>query len=143
MMRLDPHERIKLATRTEAPVTPEVVKRFQNVNAIRLLHAAMGMSTEAGELLDNLKKHFFYGKPIDETNIKEEIGDMDWYISVACDVLQTTMQIIEVANIKKLAARYGEKFSEDRALLRNLEIEAGVLKEHLEHGNIQSQDQSK
>lgn len=143
--RIPAKERVKLATRTEAPVTPEMIARFANPKTLRLLHATMGMSTEiCGELMDNLKKHLFYGKSIDEVNFMEEMGDCDWYMNLACDALHTTMAIIEVANIKKLAKRYGAKFSEDAALLRNLGAELEVLqenlvpKEHQEHGNKQS-----
>lgn len=132
MDRLPASDRVKLATRTEAPVTAEMLARFQNPKAIRLLHAALGLATEtAGEMLDMLKKHFFYGKPLDELNFMEEMGDADWYLNLACDTLHTTMAVIEVANIKKLAKRYGEKFSEDAALLRNLGAELEVLKENL------------
>ena len=59
------------------------------------------------------------------------MGDADWYMNLACDVLHTTMQVIEQANIKKLAKRYGEKFSKDAALLRDLGAELDVLKENL------------
>jgi len=44
-----------------------------------LLHGAIGISGEAGELLDAVKKHVFYGKPLDVNNVKEEISDVLWY----------------------------------------------------------------
>ncbi len=55
--------------------------RSGQVDIIR--HAVIGMGTEAGELLDAYKKHFAYGLPLDITNVKEEIGDIFWYISLA------------------------------------------------------------
>lgn len=130
--RISASDRVALATRTEAPITPDVLARFQNVKALRLLHVGMGLCTEAaGEFMDMLKKHFFYGKPIDEVNAAEELGDLDWYMNLCCDVLHTTMAIIEVANIRKLATRYGDKFSEDKALLRNLSLELEGLQKDL------------
>jgi hypothetical protein len=39
-----------------------------------LLHGGMGVATEAGELLDVIKKHHAYGKEIDLVNLREEIG---------------------------------------------------------------------
>ncbi len=142
-------DRVKLATRTESPVNAEMIARFSNPKFIRLLHVGFGMATEAGEFLDQLKKHGFYGKELDEVNLMEELGDSDWYMNLCCDILNTTMQVIEEANIKKLAKRYGDKFSKDGALLRNLGAELMILEanlpksnpvppEHREHGNIQS-----
>jgi len=129
--RLDPKERIKLALRTEAPLSEELLERLRNPKLIRILHAAQGLATEAGEIMDAVKKHIFYGKPLDEVNLKEEMGDVDWYQSILCDALGTTMKEIEEANIKKLATRYGDKFSEDRAILRDLDRENVVLQQHL------------
>lgn len=130
--RISAETRVKLATRTEAPVTSEMIARFSSPKFIRLLHAGIGMATESGEFLDQLKKHGFYGKELDVINLMEELGDQDWYMNLCCDVLHTTMRVIEEANIKKLAARYGEKFSEDAALIRNLTLELDILKKDLE-----------
>lgn len=56
---------VQLCMRTDTPITPELLARFQNPQTIRLIHAAMGMMTETGEFMDILKRHLFYGKPID------------------------------------------------------------------------------
>ena len=48
----------------------------------RILHGAIGMMTEAGEILDIFKKHIFYGKPVDVVHLKEEIGDFFWYLAI-------------------------------------------------------------
>lgn len=125
--RLDPETRIRLASRTEAPVTEEMLARFQNKKTIRILHAVIGLATESGEMLDALKKHLFYGKPLDTVNLVEEMGDQDWYLNLLCSVLDTTMELVENVNIEKLSARYGDKFSEDMALIRNLKVERQLL----------------
>ena len=52
-----------------------------------LLHAAIGLSTEAGELLDALKKAACYGKKIDWDNVIEEVGDIQFYLQAALNVL--------------------------------------------------------
>lgn len=46
------------------------------------LHASMGLVTEIGELVDNLKRQVFYGTPENVVNFKEEIGDVLWYIAL-------------------------------------------------------------
>ncbi len=112
--------------KTEAPVTDSMKERFNERN-IRLLHGAMGMCTESAELLDALKKHIYYGKELDITNIFEEIGDELWYIALICNELGFKIEDIMETNIKKLAARYPEKFSEEKAINRNLDVERKIL----------------
>ncbi len=95
-----------------------------------VLHAVIGISTEAGELLDVVKKNMFYGKPIDYVNLDEEMGDVLWYIAVyhfarGRDIEATMVQVIE-----KLKVRFPDKFSDTRALERNLPAERQVLEAH-------------
>ena len=126
-MQITSENYVEHVTRTDTPITPELIERLQNPNTIRLLHAAMGMASEAGEMIDMLKKHLFYGTPIDWINAKEEIGDQSWYIGLAIDVMKTTMNEILTLNIEKLQIRYPEKFSEYCAINRNLEAERKLL----------------
>jgi len=44
------------------------------------LHMAVGISGEAGELLDAVKKAAIYRKPIDRENVIEEMGDLEFYM---------------------------------------------------------------
>lgn len=62
----------KQATRTES------LDLFKVDNA-RILHAAIGASTEVSELV--------LAEPGDITNVKEEMGDILWYIAIAADAL--------------------------------------------------------
>lgn len=95
----------------------------------RLLHAAMGLSTEASEFLDPIKKYLFYGKPLDITNLKEELGDMLWYMAIAMDALGTNFEIEMARVIFKLKTRYPDKFDSDKAINRNLDAERKALEE--------------
>ena len=92
-----------------------------------LLHAAIGIATESGELLDTIKKYMFYGKPLDITNIKEEVGDLLWYIALLCHSQGWSFEEIMFLNIEKLKARYPDKFEEDKAIHRNLPLERLIL----------------
>lgn len=118
---------IENVVKTESPTTPELVARLASPENVRLLHAAIGMCTEAGEFIDQLKKHIFYGKPLDKVNLKEEIGDLMFYIGVAMDVLETDFDTEQRKNIAKLKARYGEKFSSKAAIERDLGKERKIL----------------
>ena len=61
-------------------------------------------------------------------NLKEELGDALWYIAIICKELDIHISDIMMTNIEKLKARYGEKFSEEKALNRDLEVELEILK---------------
>lgn len=94
---------------------------------LNLLHCAIGASTEAGELLDAFKKHIYYKKELDVVNIGEEIADIQWYLFNLCRLLDLDMEQLLEANIAKLKARYGEKFSTEKAINRDLDTERNIL----------------
>jgi len=131
----------KSALRTNGPDYQGVIERLTSTKLVEynsgedteksldLLHASMGMVTEAGEFMDMMKKHLFYGKPQDTTNLKEEIGDILWYAAIALEALDTNFEEVMETNIAKLKARYPEKFTEDKALNRNLDTEREILED--------------
>lgn len=100
--------------------------RLANIGADNV-HMLFGMLTEIGELTDAFKKQMAYGKDIDWVNVKEEVGDLMWYIAGFCNINGFDLEEILETNVKKLQARYPEKFSEDRAISRDLEKERGIL----------------
>ncbi len=110
---------IKDAIRTESP------NYFQQDP--RVLHAAFGLVTEAGELLDALKKSTFYGRELDLTNVKEEAGDILWYLAILFDAIGTDFETEQDRVIAKLKARFPDKFTEKDAFERNLDTERQVL----------------
>jgi len=91
------------------------------------LHMAMGLSTECGEILDVFKKHIAYNKDIDYVNIKEELGDIMFYVVNMCNINEWDLRDIMETNINKLRARFPEKFTQENALNRDLETERKIL----------------
>jgi NTP pyrophosphatase (non-canonical NTP hydrolase) len=85
----------------------------------RLLTAAVGMSAEAGEFTEVVKKIIFQGKPVTEENLfhlKRELGDIMWYVSQACIGLDISIEEVIQMNFDKLSARYPEgAFSIERS----------------------------
>ncbi len=74
-----------------------------------LLTAALGLTAEAGEFTEVVKKIILQGKPYNEDNVfhmKRELGDICWYIAQACMALDTTFDEIIEMNVEKLQARY-------------------------------------
>ena len=88
-----------------------------------LITAAFGLTAEAGEFTEVVKKIILQGKPYNEENVfhmKRELGDICWYIAQACMALDTSFDEIMEMNVEKLKARYpGGEFdvhkSENRA----------------------------
>lgn len=94
-----------------ATLTPEMA---------HVLHMAIGISGEAGELLDAIKKAAIYCKPIDRENVIEELGDLEFYMEGLRQGFNITREEVLEANIYKLAmspkARYkGGKYSDAAA----------------------------
>jgi NTP pyrophosphatase (non-canonical NTP hydrolase) len=117
------------ALKTESINFYEIIKRLKEPRMLRILHTAMGICTEAGELLDAVKRHIFYGKELDEVNLKEEIGDLGWYEEVLMDVLGVVREGVQKVNAEKLAKRYKNGFSKEEAYDRDLVEERKVLEE--------------
>lgn len=117
------------ALRTLSSEYTSISSRVEEPYIIDLLHSSMGLATESGEFLDVLKKHIFYGKTIDEVNLKEELGDLMWYMAIAMNALGTNFEDEARRNIEKLRARYPEKFTESNAINRNIDLEYKILSE--------------
>lgn len=91
----------------------------QGCNVERLLTGACGLSAEAGEFMEIVKKIIFQGKPYDEANqfhMKRELGDVMWYFANACMALGLDPYDVLDENIRKLESRFpGGSFSIDRS----------------------------
>lgn len=84
-----------------------------------LVHATMGISGEAGELLDAVKKHWAYDKPLDIENVLEECGDLLFYIKATLFLFGLTITDAEAFNHTKLSKRYSSgSFSTTEAQAR-------------------------
>lgn len=115
-----------LSTKSDKFYAPILIETPADVDA---LHAAMGIATEAGEFLDPFKKAYFYGKPIDFTNLDEEVGDLLWYIAIYLNARSLSFENVMQRNINKLRTRYPEKFKAADAINRDLNAERAVLEQ--------------
>jgi NTP pyrophosphatase (non-canonical NTP hydrolase) len=96
----------------------EIVRQLTPHQA-HLLHMAVGVSGEAGELLDAVKKHCMYQKPIDLNHVKEEAGDILFYLTGLLNELDLSLEDCINANKEKLSRRYASgKYSNDQAIAR-------------------------
>ena len=84
----------------------------------RLITAALGLSAEAGEFGDLVKKCLFQGKELNKENRElmiKELGDVMWYLSQGCMALGVTIEEVLWANIDKLEKRYPNGFEVSRS----------------------------
>ena len=84
-----------------------------------ILHMAVGVSGEAGELLDAIKKHAVYQKQLDINNVIEEAGDILFYLTGLLNELGLTINDCMEANVAKLSKRYPQhQYSNAAAIAR-------------------------
>jgi NTP pyrophosphatase (non-canonical NTP hydrolase) len=95
--------------------------------AEKLLHGAIGLATETGELMQAVLAAKCEGKELDVVNVKEELGDLMWYLAIFLRELNLDLHDVMQVNIDKLKARYGDKFSEEKANNRDLNKERDIL----------------
>lgn len=108
----------------------EGVERTLSVKENKLnneLHMVLGMVTEASEIADVYKKLIAYDKPLDDVNLKEECGDLLFFLEGFFKFKGWTIQEVRTMNIEKLKTRYPEKYDNYDALNRNLTKERETL----------------
>lgn len=92
-----------------------------------LLHMALGVSSDSGELLDAVKKHAVHNKALDITNVIEELGDIEFFLEGLRSALGITRERVLTANMEKLLtgknARYASgAYSDAEAAARSDKI---------------------
>ena len=83
-----------------------------------ILHMTVGVAGEAGELLDCVKKHVIYRKPLDMDNLIEELGDLEFYMEGLRQTFDITREQCLDANKAKLYERYKGSYSNEAAIAR-------------------------
>ena len=101
-LNTDPH---KILAEKLAKPGEQIVSEMTPLKA-HLMHMAIGVSGEAGELLDAIKKHVMYGKELDVENVIEELGDIYFYMQGIMNGLGLERDQIIQHNIRKLSKRY-------------------------------------
>ena len=85
----------------------------KNVNVSLFMTGAVGLSCEANEILEIMKKIVFQGKPLHDEKVlfhlKRELGDLLWYYVNILRSLGLTLEEVMEENVTKLNARYPEK----------------------------------
>jgi NTP pyrophosphatase (non-canonical NTP hydrolase) len=101
-----------------------------------LLHMVLGMVTESGEIADLLKKHMVYARPLDKTKLKDELGDLLFYLCGALIDLGSSLDEIIAMNMAKLKARYPNGYSHQSANNRNPDVENEAQRQVMNEGGV-------
>ena len=99
-----------------------------------LLHMALGLVTEAAEVADLIKKHMAYDRPLDVEKLKDELGDVQFYLVGAIVELGSSLKEIMTMNKAKLEARYPDGYSHHNANNRDLGSEKVAIEKSLDKG---------
>jgi NTP pyrophosphatase (non-canonical NTP hydrolase) len=117
---IDGNKYIEFVRQTTSPASSKLsnllsrlteLEASTDANVPHLLTAALGMTAEAGEFTEVVKKIFLQGKSYNDESVfhmKRELGDICWYIAQACMALDTNFDEILQMNYEKLSARYPE-----------------------------------
>jgi NTP pyrophosphatase (non-canonical NTP hydrolase) len=119
MATIEPNKYIEFVRQTTSPASSNFAALLarlteletQDADVSRLMTAAFGMSAEAGEFTEIVKKVILQGKPYNDDNVehlKIELGDILWYAAQACMALDVSFEEVMERNYLKLSARYPE-----------------------------------
>ncbi len=93
-------------------LNPQIAKKDILVNAV------MGLSAEAGEATDLVKKHLFQGHDLKKDELMKELGDIAWYLAEAATAIDVSLDEVLSMNIEKLKERFPDGFDALRSMYR-------------------------
>ena len=82
------------------------------------LNGVMGICGEGGECLDLMKKHMFQGHELSPDKLKDELGDIMWYLAITAESIGVKLEDIAEFNVNKLRTRYPNGFSSSDSVAR-------------------------
>ena len=93
-------------------------------------HMGLGIVGEMGEIVDQLKKAYIYGKGIDQVNIVEEVGDVAWYVAGIVNLfpsLHSYLDSDELPNSINIERLHEAKSKVTRTILLNTLASASLV----------------
>lgn len=80
-----------------------------------LAHCALGLTAEAGEVADLVKKSQYASKPgLDQFKMQAELGDVLWYLTSIAGQYGWTLEEVAASNILKLENRHPNRYDFSR-----------------------------
>ena len=91
-------------------------------NKEEIMHWAIGLGEEAGEVL-SVVKHKYYGNQYDVEELVGELGDVLWHVSALCAASGISMQDVAEYNIAKLQHRYPDGYFDNQRSIERYNLE--------------------
>lgn len=88
----------------------ELGRRTRNNEDDALVNATLGLTGEAGEVAEHVKKAIFHGRGIDRDHMRDELGDVLFYLAWLADVVDLSLDDVMNRNVEKLRERYPDGF---------------------------------
>lgn len=96
----------------------KLAMRTANPECKTLSNVGLGLAGEAGEVADLIKKHLHHGHELNKFRVAKELGDVTWYIALACEVIGISFESVMQLNIDKLKMRYPNGFNCEESINR-------------------------
>lgn len=112
-MNLAEYQNLALRTKVEYSKTEDQV-----------LEGIFGLIGEVGEFTDHLKKHIFQKHDLNIEYLKEELGDILWYINLLCDATGVELK-------KRNISFYEDKLQQMKISLLRIDQAKGYISGHL------------
>jgi NTP pyrophosphatase (non-canonical NTP hydrolase) len=142
---VDPDTYQRLAARTECdqekvarrmagpyPADPESLG-VSTLLPVRVNHGVLGLAGEVGELAAAVERWLYYGHELDVVNVAEEVGDCLWYLAELCNAVGFSLSSVMEANIRKLRARYPDRYTDAQTADRDPVAERRALSQAADH----------
>lgn len=94
-------------------------------DSVLLVHAILGIRTEADELLRLLYEKLT-GVPVTNAELADEAGDLGWYLQLLANAIGKTSTEVVAGNVAKLLVRFPNGYESDRAINPNKAAEAAA-----------------
>lgn len=79
----------------------------------RITLGAMGLSREASEVAELVERWLFFGQELDTNKLRDELGDVLWYMALLCEMTDQTLSQVIDHNVEKLNRRYPNGYSHE------------------------------
>ncbi len=99
----------------------EAVLRTASVRhsvAMEMAISSLGLTGEAGEFADMVKKHIGHGHELDREKAVKELGDVLWYVARLATLIGSSLEEVATENDLKLRKRYPNGFSQEASKAR-------------------------
>ena len=82
-------------------------------------NGVLGLAGESGECCDIVKKFKYQGHDLDKNHLKDELGDVLWYLAETASGLGISLEEVALYNLDKLHKRYhGNTFHKEDSINR-------------------------